>query len=219
MKLKFFFLLALSCITTFTIAQQKPAFWNDIQNFKKKDSLNAPAKGGILFIGSSSFTKWTDLEKVYKDYGAINRGFGGSTLVDVNRYVKDIVFPYQARQIIIYCGENDIAGGASAIETLDRFASLFTSIRNNQPDVPLAYISIKQSPSRTKFSSAFLHANALIKEFLTHYKATQFVEVDSKMHNKNGSLRPELFLSDMLHMKQPGYDIWIKEITPHLLKK
>lgn len=219
MKLKFFFLLALLCFATFGFAQQKPAFWNDIQAFKKKDSLNAPAKGGILFVGSSSFTKWTDLEKVYKDYGAINRGFGGSTLVDVNYYIKDVVFPYQARQIIIYCGENDIAAGASALETLNRFATLFTGIRNNQPNVPVAYISMKQSPSRTKFSSAVIHANALIKEFLTHYKATKFIDVDNKMHNKDGSLRPELFLPDMLHMKQPGYDIWIKEITPHLLKK
>ncbi|MDT3401910.1 GDSL-type esterase/lipase family protein [Mucilaginibacter terrae] len=218
MKLKVFLLLAVSCIATFGFAQQKP-FWNEIQAFKKKDSLNAPAKGGILFVGSSSFTKWTELENVYKSYGAINRGFGGSNLVDANYYAKDIVFPYQARQIVIYSGENDIAGGASAIETLNRFATFFTSIRNNQPNVPVIYISMKQSPSRMKFASAVVHANALIKEYLTHYKATQFIDVDSKMHNKDGSLRPELFLPDMLHMKQPGYDIWIKEITPYLIKK
>jgi lysophospholipase L1-like esterase len=218
MKLKLFLLLALSCISTLGFAQQKP-FWNEIQAFKKKDSLHAPLKNGILFIGSSSFTKWTDLENVYKDYAAINRGFGGSTLVDVNNYIQDVVFPYEARQIVIYCGENDIAAGASAIKTLNRFATLFTGIRNNQPDVPVAYISMKQSPSRTKFLSAVIHANSLIKEYLTHYKATKFIDVDSKMHNKDGSLRPELFLPDMLHMKQPGYDIWIKEITPNLLKK
>lgn len=219
MKLKLFATILLSCLTAVTFAQHTPAFFNEIQAFKKKDSLSMPAKGGILFIGSSSFTKWTDLENAYKSYGAINRGFGGSNLVDANYYVKDIVFPYQARQIVIYSGENDVAGGASALETLNRFATLFTSIRNNQPNVPLIYISMKQSPSRAKFSSAVVHANSLIKEFLTHYKATSFVDVDSKMLNKDGSTRPELFLPDMLHMKPAGYEIWIKELTPYLLKK
>jgi len=219
MKLKLFFLLSLSCLTMFSLAQQKPAFWNDIQAFKKKDSLNLPAKGGILFIGSSSFTKWTELENVFKSYSAINRGFGGSTLFDAISYVKDIVFPYQPRQIVIYSGENDIAGGASAIETLNRFATFFTRIRDNQADVPVVYISMKQSPSRAKFASAMVHANALIKEYLSHYKATHFLDVDNKMHKQDGSLRPELFLPDMLHMQQAGYDIWIKELTPYLLKK
>jgi lysophospholipase L1-like esterase len=219
MKIKIFTLLLLSCLVTATFGQQKPPFWDDIQKFKKADSVNAPAKGGILFIGSSSFTKWKDLETVYKSYGAINRGFGGSTLVDANLYVKDIVFPYQARQIVIYSGENDVAAGASALETLNRFAKLFTSIRNNQPNVPVIYISMKQSPSRTNVAPTVVHANALIKEYMSHYKSTQFVDVDLKMHNKDGSLRPELFLPDMLHMKPAGYQIWIKELTPYLLKK
>ncbi|WP_345955827.1 GDSL-type esterase/lipase family protein [Mucilaginibacter sp. PAMB04168] len=219
MKLRIIALLIFTGLFVTAQAQQKPAFWKEVQAFKKKDSLNMPAKGGILFIGSSSFTKWTDLETVYKSYGAINRGFGGSTLIDVNNYVKDVVFPYAARQVVIYCGENDVAAGASAIETLNRFATLFTSIRNNQDNVPIIYVSMKQSPSRTKYASAVIHANALIKEYLSHYQSTQFVDVDSKMHNKDGSLRPELFLSDMLHMKPAGYDIWIKELTPYLQKK
>jgi lysophospholipase L1-like esterase len=219
MKIKIFTLLLLSCLAVVAFGQQKPPFWDDIQKFKKADSINSPAKGGILFIGSSSFTKWKDLQTVYKSYGAINRGFGGSTLVDANLYVKDILFPYQARQIVIYSGENDVAAGASALETLNRFAALFTSIRNNQPNVPVIYISMKQSPSRTNVAPTVVHANALIKEYMSHYKATQFVDVDLKMHNKDGSLRPELFLPDMLHMKPAGYEIWIKELTPYLLKK
>jgi len=219
MKLKILVVLFLTGYSMLALGQQKPPFWDEIQNFKKKDSLNAPAKGGILFIGSSSFTRWSDLETVYKNYGAINRGFGGSTLVDANFYIKDIVFPYGARQVVIYSGENDVASGASAIETLNRFATLFTGIRSNQPNVPIIYISMKQSPSRLKFAQTVIHANSLIKEYMSHYKATQFVDVDTKMLNKDGSLRPELFMPDMLHMKPAGYDIWIKVLTPYLIKK
>jgi len=199
-------------------AQDKPAFWNDIQRFKQMDSLRMPAKNGIVFVGSSSFTKWTALEKVYKKYHAINRGFGGSTLAQANHYVADLVYPYQPRQVVIYSGENDIAmDHTSALETLNRFATFFTSIRNKYPKTAVLYVSMKLSPSRTENAETVLKANALIKEYLSTYTNTQFVDVNSKML-RNGQLRPELFLEDMLHMNQAGYDIWIKEITPYLLK-
>ncbi len=90
--------------------EQKPAFWDDIQAFKKQDSVQFPGKGKILFVGSSSFTKWKDVQDIFSgSYPIINRGFGGSTLSDVIRYENDIIFLMLPKQIVIYCGENDIA--------------------------------------------------------------------------------------------------------------
>ena len=108
-----------------------PPFWNDIQNFKKQDSIHFPPKNAILFIGSSSFTKWTDVQDYFPGYTIINRGFGGSTLLDQIRYVNDIVFPYQPKQIIIYCGENDLASSdtVTAAMVVDRFKQLYKIIR------------------------------------------------------------------------------------------
>ena len=214
-----FFLLVffLSCSITVQ-AQQKPAFWSAIQKFKQQDSVAMPAKNGIVFVGSSSFTNWTDLETVFKEYNAINRGFGGSTLAQANFYINDIVFPYEPRQVVIYSGENDIATDqVSAIETLNRFATFFTNIRNKFPEVAILYVSMKNSPSRTKYAETITHANQLIKSYLSSYSRTGFVDVNSKMMIKD-QLRPELFLEDMLHMRPAGYQIWIKEIKPHLLK-
>ena len=36
-------------------------------------------------------------------------GFGGSTLVDVIRYSYHVILPYHPKQVVIYCGENDLA--------------------------------------------------------------------------------------------------------------
>lgn len=199
-------------------AQNKP-FWNDIQKFKRQDSALMPPKKGIVFVGSSSFTMWKDLEKVYKDYNAINRGFGGSTLKDANEYVEEIVLAYKPRQVVIYSGENDIASGTTADETFNRFNTLFDKIRKELPKAKITYISMKQSPSREKFKSELLKANRLIKEYIEKQKKADYVDVNAKMLDGDGNPRPELFLNDMLHMKQAGYDIWIKEITPHLKKK
>lgn len=217
-KIIYLLFITISFINQLAIAQNKPAFWEDIQRFKQKDSLNRPAKNGILFVGSSSLTNWTELENVYKKYQAINRGFGGSTLAQADYYIADLVYPYQPRQVVIYSGENDIATDqVSAIETLNRFASFFTHIRNKYPKTAVLYISMKLSPSRRAYAETMTHANALIKDYLSAYTNTTFVDVNSKML-RNGQLRPELFLEDMLHINQAGYDIWIKEITPYLLK-
>src|SRR5437870_5399481 len=104
-----------------------PPFWNDIQNFKKQDSIHFPLKNAILFICSSSFTKWTDVQDYFPGYTIINRGFGGSTLLDVIRYAYDVILPYQPKQVVIYCGENDLAASdtVSATDVVQRFKTLF----------------------------------------------------------------------------------------------
>src|ERR1700733_7900416 len=37
-----------------------PPFWGEIAAFKKQDSLRRPPEKAILFVGSSSFRKWTN---------------------------------------------------------------------------------------------------------------------------------------------------------------
>ncbi len=200
-------------------AQQKAPFYDEIEAFKKQDSLNLPPKNGVLFIGSSSLRKWTGLEKTFVAYHAINRGFGGSTLKDAIYYEHDLVDPYQPKQIVIYSGENDIAeGNVSAQTVLDRFKTFFELIRQKQPLVPVAFISIKPSPSRAKFQPVVIESNALIKKFLRKQRKAVYIDVYSKMLTKDGQMRPELFGPDMLHMNESGYQIWTKAIRPHLIK-
>ena len=119
-------------------AQQQPPFWDDIQNFKKQDSLHFPPKHAILFVGSSSFTKWTDVQDYFPGYTIINRSFGGSSLPDVIRYAYDIIFPYHPKQVVIYCGENDLAASdtVSAATVFDRFRQLYYLIRKKIPNIP-----------------------------------------------------------------------------------
>src|SRR4051794_39345746 len=85
---------------------QDTAFQKDIQDFKKQDSTSFPPRNAIVFVGSSSFTKWKDVQDYFPNYKIVNRGFGGSTLPDVIRYVNDIIIPYHPKQVVIYCGDN-----------------------------------------------------------------------------------------------------------------
>lgn len=224
MKRNFFFKLFLFTAVSFlitghTLAQDSRPFWNEIQEFQHRDSLNMPAKHGIVFLGSSSVRKWVNAEKNFKAYQVINRGFGGSTLAQASDYVDYLVFPYEPRQVVIYSGENDIAmDKVDAAETFQRCKTLITKIRDRLPNVSIVYLSIKQSPSRVQFTDVVLQANNLIKAYIDELPNAKYVDVNAKMLNEQGGLRPELFEDDMLHMKPEGYAIWEKELTPYLIK-
>ena len=218
---KIIYSIFLQVLVTATFAQNNNVpFYNDIIAFRKQDSIQAPPRGAILFIGSSSFTMWTDVQKSFPGYTIINRGFGGSSLTDQIRFANEIVFPYQPKQIVIYCGENDLAGNdtVSGQTVLNRFKFLFEMIREKLPNVPIVFISLKPSPSRAHLFPKMKVANSLIREWLSKQKNTAFVDVYSLMLMSDGKPMPDIFLSDSLHMNPKGYAIWQKAIRPYLLK-
>ena len=203
------------------LAQEEPyPFWNDIRQFKMSDSLRPPPKNAILFVGSSSFTNWKDVQDYFPGYVIINRGFGGSSLTDVIRYADEIIYPYKPKQVVIYCGENDLAANDSVTASMvfARFLKLFTMIRRKLRGVPVVYVSMKPSPSRLRLIPAMETANEQIKTYLKTKKRTAFVDVYHKMLTRDGQPIDSIFNSDKLHMNKYGYTIWKKEITPILMK-
>jgi len=179
-----------------------------------------PAPHSILFVGSSSFTKWTDVQDYFPGYPILNRGFGGSSLPDVIRYADEIIIPYDPKQIVIYCGENDIAASdtVSAQTVLQRFQQLFFMIRNKLPKVPIAFVSLKPSVSRWKMEAKFVKTNQLIKDFLSKQSRTRFINVHDAMLNADGFVMTDIFLPDNLHMTAKGYKIWQPIIAKQLIK-
>ncbi len=222
MRMKRWHGLLLLLITTGVLQAQeiKPPYWEDIQAFKKQDSLQFPGTNKILFVGSSSFTNWKDVQDYFPSYPIINRGFGGSSLPDVIRYSKDVIFPYRPKQIVIYCGENDLAASdtVTAKMVFSRFVQLFNMIRTRLPAVPIIYISMKPSPSRQLLTPKMREGNSMIRSFLKKKKKTVFVDVYREMIDDEGKPIPELFLEDQLHMNKKGYGIWQKAIEPYLIK-
>lgn len=199
-------------------AQTKPPFWDDVQTIKKYDQLFKSPVHPVLFVGSSSIRKWDNLPQVFAKYNALNRGIGGAVINDITFYLNDVVFPYQPRQIVLYVGENDIINDKVTADTvLNRTIALYKAIRAKLPAIPIAYISIKPSPSRDKFRDKAVASNELIKKFLAGEKNTSFIDIFPKML-KDGKSRNELFVDDMLHMNSEGYAIWEKAVKPYLIK-
>lgn len=198
------------------VAQERP-FWKEIKSFKSSDSIQAPPKNAIVFVGSSSFRMWKSVHQDFPGHVIINRGFGGSSLPHVIEYADEIVTPYDPKQVVIYCGENDFMNDTvtSAIVT-SRFITLFNLLRKEIPDAEIVFVSMKPSPSRQRLMNEIAAANTAIKDFLKKKRRTTFVNIWDDMLDESGNPREELFLKDMLHMNADGYAIWQKAIEPHL---
>lgn len=198
--------------------EKKPMFWQDIQNFKTSDQQSAPPKNAILLVGSSSFTKWQDVSDYFPGKTIINRGFGGSKLTDLNYYSEDLLKPYQPKQIIIYCGENDFADDAKlkADVVVDRFKTFYKKIREKFPNIEVDFVSIKYSPSRENLWPQMREANKKIAKFMKKEKNAEFIDITKTMNDANGNVRKDLFVEDMLHMTPEGYRLWAKVMNPYM---
>lgn len=194
-------------------------FIADIHKFEKKDKESFPAPGGTLFVGSSTFRLWTQLEEDFKDFHAINRGFGGSTMPEVLYYMDRIVLPYKPGVIVVYAGTNDLAGGRSAQQLTDDFKAFVERTRKTLPDVLIYCIPPNPSPARDKWADEFAKAGTLLQEYVSKTPGLYFIDPRPFMKDANGQHRYELYLKDKLHMNRQGYELWIPLIRKALKEK
>ncbi len=217
MKKIFSAFLLLTFVLIFS-QEKKPMFWNDIQEFKALDQKTPPPKNAILLVGSSSFTKWKNVSEYFPGKTIINRGFGGSRLTDLNYYADDLLNPYQPKQIIVYCGENDFADDANLKSdvVVDRFKIFYRKIREKFPHIEVDFISIKYSPSREKLWPQMKEANKKIAKFMKKEKNADYIDITKTMNDANGNVRKDLFVEDMLHITPEGYRLWTEVMNPYM---
>lgn len=218
--LSFCLLLSANFLTSAQNATPHP-FQDEINAFAKADSVHTPEKNSILFVGSSSFRMWADINKYFPGYPIINRGFGGSVLTDVIYYAKETILKYHPKQIYIYCGENDIASSEAVTPeiVLTRFKDLLKMIRINlNGSVPVVFVSLKPSVARWNMQERIVKTNNLIREYIATQKNITFLDIHTAMLDINGQVYKDIFIADNLHMNAKGYQIWQKIIAPTLVK-
>ena len=201
------------------LAQKKSSLiqWEpEIALFEAADKTNPPPKQAILFIGSSSIRLWKSLPQDFALHPVINRGFGGSQIIDSVNLAERIVFPYQPKQVLIYAGGNDLNAGKSPIEVFGDFKAFVEKVRSKLPETVIGYISIAPNPARWAQVERVRSANRLIEEYARTDPKLKFIDVFTHMLGEDGKPRPELFVEDRLHMNAKGYELWTSLIRPHL---
>jgi lysophospholipase L1-like esterase len=210
-------LISLFSIVSFTQTYERAKIWDkEIDSISDFDKRQTPPEKAVLFVGSSSIRLWTNLRQSFPKINIINRGFGGSRIEDTNYYFDRIVAPYNPRIIVFYAGENDVNDGLTPETVADEYKKFAQLVRQKFPKVKIIYISLKSSPSRWDKADKFRQTNNLIKAEIDKDKRSVFIDVFNAMLNEKGEPRPELFVADMLHMNEKGYEIWRGLLEKHL---
>jgi lysophospholipase L1-like esterase len=192
-------------------------FETEIAAFEKWDHQNAVPQNCILFVGSSTMRLWQTADS-FPDLPLINRGFGGSTIPDVNYFADRIVFKYKPRTIVFYAGDNDIAGGHSPDKVFADYETFAKSVHERLPDTKLIYLAIKPSPLRWKMWPQSQTVNARVKELIAKNEHDIYVDTAAPILGDDGQPRKELFRDDGLHMNPKGYEAWNNILAPILAK-
>lgn len=191
-------------------------FEKEILAFEAADKTNPPPTGAALFIGSSSIRLWTTLAEDFPKHRIINRGFGGSQIIDSVRYAKRIVIPYKPRLIVFYAGGNDINAGKTPEQVFADYRSFVKTVHDALPQTRIAYISIAPNPARWAQVDRVRAANSMIEAHTRTDGRLAFIDVFPKMLGKDGQPQPEIYVADRLHMNPNGYEIWRGFVGPVL---
>jgi lysophospholipase L1-like esterase len=201
------------------LAQPQPStapgperFAPEIEAFAAADRAQPPKPCGVLFVGSSSIRFWKTLAADMAPYAVVNRGFGGSTIADVNYYFGQVVAPYRPRAIVFYAGENDLAAGktpAAVAADFDRFMNLKTAALG---PAPVYFITAK--PSKLRFAQLDRQKalNDAVRAMAARRGDLQVIDVVGAML-QDGKPK-DIYVADGLHMTPDGYAIWTRLVRP-----
>jgi lysophospholipase L1-like esterase len=191
-------------------------FEAEIRIFEIMDHFNPPPEGSVLFTGSSTIRKWHSIDNDFQGIQVIKRGFGGSTMKDLNQYAARIVIPYKPSRVFVYEGDNDIARGAGPEDFINDCTDFIHLCRQYMPDTDIYFLSIKPSPARNRNWDSMYKANLMLSDLAERYDKVHYIDISTEMLTSDGMPREHLYDNDRLHLNDAGYEILVNAIIPYL---
>ncbi|MEI6684047.1 MAG: GDSL-type esterase/lipase family protein [Bacteroidota bacterium] len=194
-------------------------FESEINDFLKQDSASFPPPGVVLFAGSSTIRKWSNLADDFKEIRVIRRGFGGSTMEALNYYMNDIVLPYSPAVIVVYEGDNDLAAGVTPDKLIARCDTFIARVHRRLPHTTIWFMSVKPSFARRHLIPSQAATNKGLKKLAGKRRRTKFIDITRVMYDASGKLRKDLFEPDSLHVNSECYRLWAAHMKKTMLSK
>lgn len=198
-------------------AQPSPDRWAaEIERFQTEDRASQMHDGGVVFVGSSSIRFWNTLHDDFPHLHALNRGFGGSYLSDVRHFLDELVLKHEPRAIVLYAGENDLAGDRTPEDVFADYRAIASRVRSELPETELIWISVKPGPARWDSVDKVRATNALVMEYAARDPKLEYVDVFTPMLTADLEPRGELFVEDGIHLNPEGYELWTRLVEPYV---
>ena len=186
-------------------------FENAILRFELLDRENPPPADAIVLTGSSSIARWNDqAAQALAPLTVIPRGFGGSVMNDVLHFLDRVAITHRPRAILIYEGDND-TGMSQPIPTetiLDQLRRIIERVHMELPETRIYVLSVKPSILRWNVWPLAQEVSAGYRVIADDDPLVYYVDVATPLLNADGSLRPEIYVEDGLHLNDLGNSIW-----------
>jgi lysophospholipase L1-like esterase len=196
-------------------AKYEPEF----KAFAEADKAHPPTKGGILFVGSSIFRKWTTVAEQMAPLPVLNRAFGGSRTGDQLARFDQLIPVYAPKVVVYYCGSNDLKAGKvteNPATIFARFREFSERVRKLQPATRIVFVSSTRSPDRVERWEHVDHYNALVRAYCAGTPHHTFIDVNPALVDENGHPRLDVYVADKLHFQPPAYVAFTAIIKPVL---
>lgn len=196
-------------------------FAKDIAKFDDAEKENPPARGGIVFTGSSSVRLW-DVEKAFPGLPVLNRGFGGSVSNDLLVHAEKVVLRYEPKVLVVYTGSNDLHGrpappvlaGLTPEEALADYTKFLTIVHERLPQIRIIVSSVKVAPSRAAEMDSVKKLNSLLEAWCLDKPWIRWVDATSYLVGSDGQPIAGFYRPDRLHLNDAGYAKWNAIIGP-----
>ncbi len=190
----------------------------EVAAYEAADRQNPPPKDGILFIGSSTIRLWKTLSNDFPDHKVINRGFGGTEIVDSTHFADRLIFPHAPMQIFLRAGGNDLHAGRTPREVAADFLRFVRTVQERLPRTEILFIALSPTPARWGDGDKTRELNRLIREMALELPRVGFVDAYDISLTSDGRARPELFVKDRLHFAPEGYKLLAERVRPFLAR-
>ena len=105
----------------------------EISAYERGDATNPPPKNSVVFIGSSTIARWKTLAQDFPNLPVLNRGFGGSEIMDATHFAGRIIFPYQPKMVLLRAGGNDLWAGKPVAEVFADYKDFTAAVHAQLP--------------------------------------------------------------------------------------
>ena len=198
-------------------AQNDFARWEkSIAAFEQSDRTKPPPQKALVFTGSSTILFWKTMTEDLPDHKVINRGFGGSQIVDATHFADRIIIPYKPKMVLIRSGGNDIFAGKSPAVVFQDFKDFVAKIHSKLPKTEVVYIALSPSVARWENADKEKSLNMMVLEFTKKNKHVKYLDDADISLGADGKPRPELFVADKLHLNAEGYKLFAARVRKFL---
>lgn len=242
----FYGLIFLAILASFVTAQQtvpadKPFPRADKNSQLAHEQLLEKAKKGnidVYFLGDSITRRWGTSDRQYQSFyenwrqnffgwNAGNFGWGGDTTQNIlwrldNGELDDV----NPKVIVLLAGTNNVGRTAprdeaeieaKAADVSKGIRAILDVCRRKAPAATILLMGVFPRNDNTAVMPVIDRINKNIGKFADG-KKVRYLNINKKMADKTGKLRPGMTVPDGLHLDVKGYQTWADALKPVLKK-